>query len=205
VDTRAVLVADDRLTLPSELFEAMGKPDALDLHAPNDENVRFLTAAGLRSRLKRRPRYKLVEAGSSVEYAATGAHEPRAEYRVANYHPAYYLMPTVDHDTYWQGLTGYHEHRPHAQQDQNAHRVSAWLAGEILAPLGDSFLELGCGAGRNLAALAQARPESNRAGVEVNEDAAAIASTHADVTMGSLYDTILWVGRSFEVVFTSGG
>jgi hypothetical protein len=31
-----VLIADAKLAMPAELFEAMGRPDALDLRAPDD-------------------------------------------------------------------------------------------------------------------------------------------------------------------------
>lgn len=197
-----MLIVDDRLSMPAELFEAMGQPRALDL-APDEEQGRFLRAASLRSRLKRRP-YRLVEAGASFEYAAAGAAEPSREYRIANYHPAYYLMPAVDHDAYWHAIDDYHEHRSLARQDDNATRVSEWLVGDVLAPLGDSFLELGCGAGRNLAALRLARPDATLAGVEVNEQAAALAEAHAQVTVGSLYDVHRWTGRPVDVLFTSG-
>jgi trans-aconitate methyltransferase len=82
--------------------------------------------------------------------------------------------------------------------------VSAWLVDDVLAPLGDSFLELGCGAGRNLAALRVTRPDASLAGVEVNEQAAALAGAHAQITMGSVYEIDLWTGRPVDVVFTSG-
>jgi SAM-dependent methyltransferase len=197
-------MAGERLTMPAELYEAMGRPPALDLRAPDEQQGRFIKAAGVRSRLTRRLTYRLLDLGESAEYSAVGASEPDREYRIVNYHPAYYLLPAVDHDEFWRKIEDYHEHRPPADQEKNATRVSAWLVDDVLAPLGDSFLELGCGAGRNLDALRAARPDANVAGVEVNEQAAALAGVRAQVTVGSLYEMDLWTGRPVDVVFTSG-
>jgi len=199
----SVSIVGEQLTLPEELYEALERPRALDLRPPDDEGGRFLIPPTVRSRI-RRPVYRLSRVGeSNAEYISRRRSEPEAEYRIANYHPAYYLMPQVEHDRYWHDIQNYHEHRSLSAQQGDAHRVTSWLVDEVLAPLGDSFLEFGCGAGRNLAALRAAKPPAQLTGVEINEAAAALASAHAEVVLGSLYDIDQWV-EPVDVVYTSG-
>lgn len=65
-----------------------------------------------------------------------------------------------------------------------------------------SVVELGCGVGSNLAALRQHLPIAELAGVEINEDAAARAATHAPIYRESMLD---WTPpRQWELAFTKG-
>jgi SAM-dependent methyltransferase len=137
----------------------------------------------------------------------------RGEFRVANYHPLYLLMPARpsplarSHDALWQDIEDYHEHRDVARQDPVTHRVSRWLAGVVAATGARSVLELGCGAGRNLHYLAQAIPGVRLFGVEINTQAADRARQVPgadDVRAGSVQDRHVWQDLHADVVLTSG-
>jgi SAM-dependent methyltransferase len=135
------------------------------------------------------------------------------EYGIANYDVSYSLLPigtTAEADSrqeFWGGVEDYHEHREHERQDPIAHRVSEWLAGEVLATWGSSFLELACGAGRNLSALRRRLPEARLVGLDISRSAILQGSKHlpgADLRVQSLYELELFADASVEVVYTSG-
>lgn len=201
---RVVRIATDQITIPRELYEAMERPRALELGAPDEQGGRFLRRTRLRTRLAGRGVYRLAHVDAFANFVAVGVQQQPGHYRIVNYHPAYYLLPAVEHDEFWRRIVDYQEHRPPAAQEETAVRRSAWLAQDVLAALGDSFLELGCGAGRNLGALRAARPDAVLRGLEVNEAAASLARAHAEITLGSLYELSEWATTSVDVVFTSG-
>ena len=106
-------------------------------------------------------------------------------------------------------IEDYHEHLELEQQNAAAHQTSRWLAKDVLLPLasGGSFLELGCGAGRNLKALHDADPEVSLQGVDINANAIASAGRHvpaANLKTGSLYELGEHPDDAFDVVYTSG-
>jgi SAM-dependent methyltransferase len=199
-------INDAELSIPLELYEAMGRPRVMSLAEPDEGGGRFLRVAGFRDRMRGRFTHKLHTTDESVAtYLGPNEHAV-GEFRIANYFPSYYLMRASDHTEFWQAIDSYHEHLPITDQDDNAHRVSDWLSAEVLVPLGRSFLELGCGAGRNLASLRARDQDLELSGVEVNEQAAALARTAsgARVETGSLYDLSSIRSASIDVVFTSG-
>lgn len=199
-------ISGEEFSIPLELYEAMGRPRVVTLAEPDEQGGRFLRGGGLRDRVRGRFTHGLRDADESAATYSGPEEKTGGEFRIANYHPSYYLMRAVDHTEFWQAISAYHEHLPIADQDDNAHRVSSWLSADVLLPLGHSFLELGCGAGRNLAALRGRDQDLTLAGVEVNEQAAGLAraTSGATVTTGSLYDLSGVAADSFDVVFTCG-
>lgn len=87
-------------------------------------------------------------------------------------------------EAFWAGEFG------DAYTERNRGRVEAnkWFFGPILGPLIPpvrSVIEMGCGAGENLAAIQQIDASIARAGVEINASAAAIAGAFGTVVIGS--------------------
>jgi SAM-dependent methyltransferase len=204
-----VVVAEirhDSLEIPGELFEVMGRPTMLVVRKPDETGGVFIRAARLRDRVARRSIHRLERAdGDTAVFRGSAATE--GTFRIANYEPSYYLMPATAHDEFWSGIVGYHEHLPAPAQDAVAQRVSGWLARDVLGPAGESFLELGCGAGRNLIALHEVDEDLHLAGIDLNKAAVAHARRFlpsADVGTGSLYDVSGRPEASVDVVFTSG-
>lgn len=199
-----VTMQGDELAIPNELFRAMREPRRLLLGGRGDDL--FIARPTPRDRLRRPVVHRLREVvGEYARYI--GPPRVSGRYRVANYHPRYYLLAEGDRTTFWRTLRSYHEHLPVEQQESNARSVSSWLASEVLGPLGPSFLELGCGAGRNLAALSRQDGHLALAGIEVNASAAALARAAvpgADVSVGDLYDVGELPDGCADVVFTSG-
>jgi SAM-dependent methyltransferase len=199
-------VRHDSLAIPAELFEAMGRPAGLVVREPDDAGGVFIRAARVRDRVMRRPIHRLErsDGGTAVFRGAAAA---QGTFRIANYEPSYYLMPATAHDKFWAGIVEYHEHLPAPEQDPVAKRVSDWLARDVLGRAGESFLELGCGAGRNLIALHEVDEGFALAGIDVNEPALAHARRFlpsAEIESGSLYELGRKPEGSVDVVFTSG-
>lgn len=210
----------DGLELPASLFEALGRPRTLSL-TPHAGNLAVRRDGALRA-LARRARdrgrsqpARLRDADASVARYATSLALPEATLGIANYERFLYLMPVGDdaeragREQSWGRIEDYHEHRPLELQGEAAHRVSEWLAREVLLPLGAgaSGLELGCGAGRNLRALAAVAPDAALHGLDVNEAAVEEARRNvprASIRTGSLYELGDVAADSVEVVFTSG-
>jgi SAM-dependent methyltransferase len=110
-------------------------------------------------------------------------------------------------ETYWASQTGYHEHRAPEEQDVGAQEFSQRFVREWLLPLGGSFLELGCGAGRNLAELRRQAQDVELSGIDVNAGALEVARRSVAggaFSVGSLYDLGEVPDRSVDVVFTTG-
>jgi len=147
-----------------------------------------------------------VWSAASPDWLAPG------DYRIVNYEPQFLLMRSegsddaVDRTRFWATIENYHEHRPLESQESSASDVSRWLAEEVIAPLRPlRVLELGCGAGRNLAHITRAMPSVEVVGVEINPSAAARATTATGVTIHnrSLYEPLDDLG-TFDIVFTAG-
>jgi hypothetical protein len=221
--------------VPCELFEALEAPRAVNL-IPVEDQTFFLCPADkpwqkyswLVKRFLRRwwgpPREGIVAAFPLSRAGRTRLRllDPssyldkfrlKGEFRVANYHPLYYLMPAESgtvphsHELFWRQIKAYHEHLEISNQGAGAHQVSKWLADEIAATGARSVLELGCGAGRNLHYLSQAIPGVQLHGVEINTEAAARATRIAgqgQIRIGSVNDHSLWQDIRADVAFTSG-
>lgn len=210
------------IEIPAELHDALGNPRRIVL-SPGPEGSIVLRGQRLRNRLGE-PARKLLGRGSgscvaklerSGDPAAfrTQMQFGHAEYGIANYDVSYSLLPVVDapeansREAFWGSVEDYHEHRDLDVQDPVAHRVSEWLADEVLLPLGGSFLEVGCGAGRNLRALDRERPGVELHGLDISRAAIRQAAYHlrcADLRVGSLYELEAFAERSIDVVYTSG-
>jgi SAM-dependent methyltransferase len=205
----AVVVHGRTFTLPSELDALLGASPRLRI-VPQQEGFAIMTLAP-RDRLKdagkrvlgraRWPAARRVDRATYLAPTALGD----GTYGVANHDPVFFLLPLdsrsdgLSRESFWAGVDDYHEHRALAEQNEAAHATSAWLASEVLQPLGSSFLEVGCGAGRNLAQL-----QGSIVGLDINAGAVALARErlpHADIRLGSLYDLDL---PQTDVVFTSG-
>jgi SAM-dependent methyltransferase len=213
---------DDTVEIPGELHDALGRPRRIVLTRGADGSI-VLRGQRLRNRLGE-PARKLLGRGSGSFVAelkragdpatfTTRTQLSDAEYGIANYDVSYTLLPIEgapeadSRQAFWGGVEDYHEHRELERQDPVAHRVSEWLAGEVLAPLGSSFLELGCGAGRNLRALQHCAQEAQLHGVDISASAIRQAAEHvpgADVRVGSLYELEGFADDSVDVVYTSG-
>lgn len=103
-------------------------------------------------------------------------------------------------ETLWRGRFGdaYHERSPG--------NVAANIAffSRIFGRTGgvESVIELGCGVGSNLEAIAQLLPLCERYGVEINEGAAESAGKWGEITCCSLLDYVPM--RRWEFAFTKG-
>ena len=225
----------ESVDVPLELFEVMRSPRAVNL-SPVEKNTFFLQAAEeawqRRSWLWKRslcrwwgpPRQGIVAAYplqangrvrlqflDRLSYLKSFA--LRGEYRIVNYHPTYYLMPSEpcaairSHELFWQQIAGYHEHLDVPRQEPQTHRVSEWLASLVAATGPKTVLELGCGAGRNLHYLRRALPDARLLGLEINANAAENARRIVGdrcVRIGSVHDAAAWHDLHADVIFTSG-
>lgn len=210
-------VRDDHLHLPGELGEAMGLGSKVRLLLEPDELGGFASRLDLRRLLKRRLQRRPVKVATASHNGdgwavSSPAWLGEGRYRIVNYDPRFLLIrsdtedPAADRAAFWAAISDYHEHRQHAEQDADAVAFSRWFARDIIGPFKPKrVLELGCGAGRNLAQIA-ALDGVEVVGVEINPGAAeqarqAVCETGSIVT-GSLYD-LDGLG-SFDVVFTAG-
>jgi hypothetical protein len=211
------------LELPASLFEVLGRPRRLELAPYADGNVAVRPEPRVRALARIVPLLRgawtdaarLADGnGGRVRYA-TSRPLPEASLGIANYERFFLLMPVgevadrVGREDSWRDIRDYHEHRAPEQQDESAQQVSEWLARDVLTPLGGDggYLELGCGAGRNLLALSVAAPGAALRALDINEGAVAEARRTvpgAAIEQGSLYELAGYADGSAEVVFTSG-
>jgi SAM-dependent methyltransferase len=116
--------------------------------------------------------------------------------------------PAKGREEYWASLDDYHEHREPVVQDQGARALTEAFVRDWLLPTGGrSFLELGCGAGRNLAELCRQAPDAQLRGVDVHARAVDVARSvvpGARVDVGSIYRLAHLAERSVDVAFTAG-
>lgn len=220
-----VTIEGKRLTLPNSLHLALGQPGRTHVVEADGANL-FLYPSSASMRLKVlaknavgkcRIRTAALEdaSGDRASYLLTsGDSLGEGSYNVSNHHPFYYLMPADEREVSasrqatWGGLTGYHEHLDPAAQDASANRISAWLAKDVFAPLGaQSFLEIGCGAGRNLLWLSRTIEDARLHGLDINPQAIAKAKelvADADVEVRSVYELGGFKTGSIEVVYSIG-
>ncbi len=213
---------DSVIEIPGELHDALGRPRRIVL-TPGSDGSLVLRGQRLRNRVGEPARRLLGRGSASLVATLERGGDPAAfrtrttlgahEYGIANYDVSYSLLPIEgspaadSREAFWGSVEDYHEHRELEQQDPVAHRVSEWLAGEVLSPLGSSFFELGCGAGRNLSALRRRAPEAGLHGLDISGSAIRQAAQHlpdADLRVGSLYELESFADRSIDVVYTSG-
>jgi SAM-dependent methyltransferase len=228
--TSRPLLRSGELRLPRELFDAMGRPRRLAIRDADDGRF-FVEAAtparrvrGVALRLAQRALRRRIAPHRTARLASAGPNEATfrvddarlpadASYHVVNYEPRYYFMPAdalpehQSREEAWRSLEDYHEHRPAAQQDEASNRISQWLAHDVLAPLGArSFLEVGCGGGRNLVWLHRERPDATLAGLEIHPGAVRAArealGPAATIHEGSLYDLEKLVPDRYDVVLS---
>jgi hypothetical protein len=211
------------LELPASLYEALGRPRRLELAPDAQGNIAVRPAARFRAVARTVPRLRgawtdgarLVDRNGDHVHYATANPLPAVSLGIANYEHFFLLMPveqvahSVSREASWRDIRDYHEHRPPERQDETAQRVSEWLAREVLQPLGGdgAYLELGCGAGRNLRALSATAPAATLYGLDINEGAVREARRtvpNATVEHGSLYELTGHSDGSADVVFTSG-
>jgi SAM-dependent methyltransferase len=210
----------DELSIPAELSRAWHEPDELRLIQSADgalyiKPVDFADRmkAGIKRLLRRTDAASWFKNNGGSSFALRGRRThsaPVGDYRIANYDQTVCLIPADQHadsesrQKQWADYTGYHEHRPLVEQDEGANKVSKWLADVCLSLDPDSFLELGCGAGRNLYWLNKANPSLSLSGVEINPHAVREANRYASVQQGSIYDLAHLPSRSVDIVLTSG-
>jgi SAM-dependent methyltransferase len=229
-----VRVAGDRVSVPSELHFLMAGTSRIAVVGrrgsfyiwPYDHNfIGGHLELAVRAKFGRARNVAvcdLVELRSDVAvYRARAAHlpalPPAGEYGVVNKVTNFLLMPVApaSHDDahgaerLWEGLEGYHEHLSHEQQRESAHRISSWFADQVMRPLAaSSFLELGCGSGRNLAHIAKTLPEAEIFGIDVNPRAVELARSalgeRARILKGSLYELHEFATASIDVAFSMG-
>ena len=112
-------------------------------------------------------------------------------------------------ERFWESLEGYHEHLAADRQAAFAHRISSWFAEEVLRPLApQSFMEIGCGAGRNLLYARRTMPDARAIGIDINPHAVSVAAEQlgagASVRQGSVYDLGQFPDGSIDVLFSMG-
>jgi SAM-dependent methyltransferase len=137
-------------------------------------------------------------------------------YNIVNYHPRYLLMPVeslteqISRENFWANIRNYHEHLNPEAQDANAHKVSQWLASNVIRSFHpESIFELGCGAGRNLMYINKEMPDAAIFGIDINKDAVTVACRNIpkyarNIRVSSIYNTNHFADNSIDVVFTSG-
>ncbi len=199
--------------------EALGEPRLIRVVVEADGYL--LTRAGrfeplanwMRALLGRRT-WPLAEDVGADRYCFARAQAiPDGSYAVANHGDRFFLMapdddPAAGREHYWASLRGYHEHLEPGAQDAGAKALSEVFVRDWLLPTqGLSFLELGCGAGRNLVELRRQRAEVELRGVDANAEAVDVArraAPGARIEVGSLYELDGCGDDSVDVVFTAG-
>ncbi len=229
-----VTIERESLKLPIELYAAMERPDKL-MAIPEDAPNLFLrdhrSLTYFKSRIKQLLSRGLQKRSGQRIYSYSRASQPEGdfviyktrekpplpesrEYRIVNYHPNYYLMPADNakeeksREQFWHQIQNYHEHRDLPSQDTSAHQNSQWLARDVFQSLGaKSFLEIGCGSGRNLFWIHKLIPDAALYGVDINVEAVAKTRellTISNISTGSLYDLSRYKEGQIDVVYTSG-
>jgi SAM-dependent methyltransferase len=209
----------DSLYLPDELVGVLEIDSRRRLMLEPEEGGAFLSTLDPLRLAKRRLKGRRVHVAQCVnsegKWTTTRPSwlEP-GRYRIVNYDPRFLLMRSssgdeaTDRAGFWASISDYHEHRTHAKQDTDAQAFSRWFATEVIAPLRpERVLELGCGAGRNLAHIVSAIPGVEATGVEINPTAADRAKValagKGRIVNCSLYELPEDIGM-FDVVYTAG-
>lgn len=234
---QTVKIGNKNVHIPLELFQAMEEPKIIriaplaepDIAKINKYQVgrwpyillqikRFLYLP-LRKRRDRLP--KLIILRSSDRRDATyrdntGFDFKYREFFIVNYHPGYFLMPKSNlsesnsREQSWAKIKGYHEHLMADLQDENANKVSNWLARQVFKKFkAKSFLEIGCGAGRNLLYIHKNIRRAKTNGVDINSAAIKVAKAQlkkydSSLLKKSVYDLDSFADKSIDIVFTCG-
>jgi SAM-dependent methyltransferase len=221
---------DNALWLPDELCEAIGRPRRLRLEEPADGSfarIRPTTIADMTYRRARaaarsalgRPRFVRAQTlargrvgPNATEYRlARPVMWPNIRFGASNQSPSIDLVPyrgATEQESLallWPQITDLDDEGPVAQAR------TEWLVDAILEPLDPrSILEIGCGGGRNLAALAQAFPGATLHGFDPSPNAvarakASLQGTAATVEEGTNESVLpLLASGSFDVVLSFG-
>jgi SAM-dependent methyltransferase len=217
-------LSDGRLQVPRAAHAALGRPRRVAL-APQDDGSILLKPDPLWRVAMRVPRVALgvgpdvhnasleVEQPGHVVFA-TDAPLSQGDFGIANYETFLALIPLdpIDErqsrEQTWGSIQDYHEHLAPSEQQTESLAISRWLAEDVLVPLGGaSYLELGCGAGRNLAALQDAAEDLDLRGIDINAEAvrrARAAVPAAVLAVGTVHDLSDLSDGSVDVVYTSG-
>jgi SAM-dependent methyltransferase len=205
--------------LPPEIRAALNEPRLVRLIPAEDGYLltragRFEPLVNLARPVLGRRAWPLARRADAGRYCFVGARAiPDGRYGVANHGHRFFLMardedPATGRERYWASLEGYHEHLEPEAQDAGAKALSEAFVRDWLLPTGGrSFLELGCGAGRNLVELRRQRADADLRGVDANADGVAVARAAvpgADIEVGSLYELGAFADDSADVVFTAG-
>lgn len=231
-DKLMAIISDKRIYIPKELYFSMEKPDKIQIIPIADPHIAYFRKFNgthwsylisriwsKLTRLKKIP--KLITLKSLNEEQAEYEYSNDFDFKhtklfIVNYHPGYYLMheneldESESREKSWQEIENYHEHLKTDLQDQNASRVSDWLSKEIFSELGGkTFLETGCGAGRNLLFIHKNIPGAATTGIDINKVAIEVAkeelkNVNSKQMCRSLYDLSIFPDQSFDVVFSSG-
>ena len=228
---KTIRMVEGELWMPIEVFVAWGQPGFLTARIDFDS---ILVHVPIRRNTIERARWKISSLRSSkVRFLRVDLENDSAifdlgrlkvkngNYMIANYHPLYCLMEMISDSTlansidrgtanavFWGGVEKYHEHLPLAKQDEEAHEVSQLLVSKIrsLVPHPKKILELGCGAGRNLAHLGKAFPDAKVGGIDINP--AGIMSSEMPKNVTIEQENILsldWDSLGdFDVILTAG-
>jgi SAM-dependent methyltransferase len=211
----SVHVTEAQLRLPDEIDQALGRPSRIRVHASPDGFM--ITSAGLVEVPKDWLRKMLSRPAGRLARRSRGGFDvrraiPDGVYGVASHHPSYFLMlrdddPSEGRERYWSSIADYHEHRAPTVQDAGARTETESFVSEWLLPTGgSSFLELGCGAGRNLVELRRLS-DVGLYGLDTNAGSLGVAAEAvpgAALMHGSLYDLSGYKDNSVDVVFTAG-
>lgn len=225
------------LRVPKELDEALGEPGWLRLEEPTDGSflrlrrttlietayralrsaVRILLGRGrfVRAQTLRRAG---SETNDDVVFSLRRAVRVDDDtFGIANHNPYYDLVPyrgASEADALrhiWSRVEGYEAHLPSEAQGAVAHARTEWLVQTVLARIdGSSFLEIGCGGGRNLAAIARERPDAVLHGFDPNAEAVAAArqalpEARGTIEQGTVAEVLPRYGdRSVDVTLSFG-
>jgi len=228
-----ISIKDGIVSMPLEMHKAMDMPRCIIIRQESRTNLWIVKIdSPFRYRLKRpisfiahvlmgkpinKERILWVKniKDDYAEYSSI-SNEFIGNYHIVNYHPYYYLMAIgqsneeVSVEKFWENINSYHEHLDPAIQDCDARRVSEWLSRDIMKPMhARSFLELGCGSGRNLLFISMNIPDAEISGIDINPKAIEIARSNISsqaksIRIGSIYDTKQFKDNSIDIVFTSG-
>ncbi|MEM7262370.1 MAG: class I SAM-dependent methyltransferase [Planctomycetota bacterium] len=218
--SRFVEVRDGSAHLPDGLWEAMGQPRCVVAHRHRRTPQYALWAydtsyprSNLRPWLRSffgwtLPKAPVRVGGERVEVPELSV--PNGRYGVIH-RRTHFLLSPVDESSqesdYWRQQENYQEHRPAADQKDDHQAMTQRLVESLKAIDARSYLEVGCGAGRNLVGLQREVRGAIVGGIDIH--AAAIENAQAalpgvTLEVGDLHDLSRWESRSWDVVFTSG-
>lgn len=222
--------SDHELEFPINFIEYIGFPKVIYIrHLANEEIYIYLgNSAGFVQLFKfwiRKKLHKMEKAtyvfdpfGSSetITYKTKKFFKKNLIFGIANYNPMFQLMPIneinsttakVNAET-WRDIENYHEHLKFDLQDKEAHEISKFICATIIERVANPkrILEIGCGSGRNLVHLANAFPEAEIIGVDINPAASFNSDFPANVNF--IQSNVLEFGinklERFDLILTVG-